>query len=126
MQYDPCLRQRARTLFTAFLLLGCTATAWGADSYNPANRQLTIPTISIGSAVYRNMVVTVGSLISGPTGSSPIGSADSYDPATAHITVPAVTLGAATFYNVVANVTGLVSISSATGIDIYSGTSLTM
>jgi hypothetical protein len=126
MPFISCARGRARSLSAALLLLGCTATAYGTDSYIPATRQLRIPTITIGSAIYSNMVVTVGSLISGPTGSSPIGSADSYDPASGHITVPAVTLGAATFYNVVAQVTGLVSIGSSTGIDIYSGASLTM
>jgi hypothetical protein len=76
------LRHHAQSLTAALLFLVGAAAAYGADSYNPANKQLTIPTIAIGSATYSNMVVTVGKIISGPTGTSPNGSLDSYDPGT--------------------------------------------
>ena len=108
------------------LLSGCAAAAHGADSYNAGNRQLTIPAAVIGSATYSNMVVTVGSIVSGPAGSAPNGTLDSYDPGTNQLTVPAVTVGSGTYYNVVVTVGGLVSIGGVSGADSYNGGNLSI
>jgi N-acetylneuraminic acid mutarotase len=102
------------------LLAGCSA-GHAADTYNLASRQLTIPALAVGDALYTTVVVTIGGLVSGPAGTSAIGSVDSYDPASGQITVPAVHVGASTFYNVVATVAGLQSIGSVAGADTYTG-----
>ena len=70
-------RHHVRSLTSALLLLTCAAAAQGADSYNPSNKQLTIPSIAIGSTTYSNMVVTVRNIVSGPIGTAPSGSEDS-------------------------------------------------
>jgi hypothetical protein len=35
---------------TALLLLACATAAYGTDSYNPANKHLTMPSVAIGGA----------------------------------------------------------------------------
>ena len=71
------------------------------------------------------MVVTVGDIVSGPTGTSPNGNLDS-DTETNQLTVQSVTLGSATYYNVVVTVAGLVSIGAVSGADSYDGAGLTI
>jgi hypothetical protein len=117
MKYTSYLRRHTRSLITALLLLACTAGAWATDTYSPANHQLTIPTVAIGNATYSSMVVTVGSILSDPTGISPNGSEDRYNPANQQLTVPAVKVGTSTYYNVVVAVADLVSIGGVTGVD---------
>jgi len=124
MQRLSSVRHRAQALAATLVFLSCAGAAYGTDTYNPLNKQLTIPHVAIGSAAYSNMVVTVGRIVSGPTGTSANGPVDSYDPGTSQLTVQAVNLGAATFYNVVVTVAGLVSIGSVIGADIYNGTDL--
>ena len=122
MQYTASLRHHARVILAALLFLGCTCEAWGTDSYN--GTALTIPAVTIGTATFSNMVVTVANIVSGPSGSAPIGSVDSYNPATNELTIPAVTVGANTFYNVIIKVESLVSVGSVSGADVYTGTDL--
>jgi hypothetical protein len=86
--------------------------------------QLSLPAVSIGNASYTDMVVTIASIVSGPSGTSPRSSVSSYDPATGELTVPAVTAGATTYYNVVGRVRSLVSIGSVAGADVYDGIDL--
>jgi len=90
-----------------------------ADTYNSSNKQLTIPSVAIGDAIYLNMVVNVGHVVSGPSGSGPNSAQDVYNPANGQITIPAVTVGSNTYFNVIATVTGLVSIGSVTFADSY-------
>jgi uncharacterized repeat protein (TIGR03803 family) len=118
----PTLRG-ARSCATALLLLTCGA-AYGTDTYNIASRQLSIPSVAIGAATYSNVLVTVGAIISGPSGSTPKGSEDRYDPGNNQLTVQSVTVGAATFHNVVVTVAGLLSIGSVSGADSYNGVDL--
>lgn len=112
------------TYSTALLLLICASAASGADSYDPATKQQIVPSLTIGLATYANVVVTIGRLISGPTGASAKGAEDSYDPGNRHLTVQTITVGAATFDSAVVTVDGLVSIGSVTGADTYNGSTL--
>jgi hypothetical protein len=124
----------ARTLFngqstglftTALLCLVGSGAAW-ADTYDPVTRQLTIPTVIIGATSYSDMVVTVGSVVSGPSGTTPRGSVDAYDTASGHLTIPTVTVGTTTYHNVVVAVASLVSIGGINGSDSYDGSHLTI
>jgi uncharacterized repeat protein (TIGR03803 family) len=101
-----------------------TVTAPTLPTY--AGGQLTLPTVLIGNANYSNMVVTLGHIVSGPSGSAPIGAAATYDPATDQLTIPAVVAGSTTYYNVVITVGSLVSIGSVTGADLYNGAYLSI
>ncbi len=107
---------------TALLLLVCTCEAWGTDSYNGVD--LTIPAVTVGNAIFSNMVVTVAGIVSGPSGGAPSGNADSYNPANNELTIPAVTVGANTYANVIIQVGTLVSIGAVSGADVYNGTDL--
>jgi hypothetical protein len=120
------LRFRAQAPLAALLLLIFANAAHGADTYNLMTKQLTMASVSIGSATYTNMVVTVGSIVSGPTGTTPNGSVDSYNPANGQLSVPSVMVGGAHYFNAVVTVGRLVSIGSVTGADTYSGTDLTI
>lgn len=87
---------------------------------------LSIPSLTIGNATYSDVVVTVGTRVSGPTGTTPNGTKDSYDPLTNQLTIPTVLLGSTTYYNVIITVGSLVSIGSVAGADQYNGTYLTI
>src|SRR5208282_5537730 len=102
MQCISSLRQHAQSLTAALLLLLC-ATAACADTYSGG--VLTMPSLAIGSATYSNVVVNVGNIVSGPTGSFPYGptgiatdvTVDSYDPGTNELTVQSVRSGGTTY-----------------------------
>jgi 6-phosphogluconolactonase (cycloisomerase 2 family) len=115
------MNQYARASFSAMLLLIGAAQARATDSYDPATMVLTMPTLAIGSASYSNVQVTVGRLVTPPSGSSASGSVDRYDPVSGRLTVQSVTLNNQTYYNVVVTVQSLGSIGSVSGADSYSG-----
>jgi hypothetical protein len=98
----------------------------GADTYNPSNRQLSIPSSVIGSATYSNMVITVGGIVSGPMGATSSGAEDSYDPGSNQLTIQSVTVGPATYHNVIVAVADLLSIGSVSGADSFNGSELTV
>ena len=114
-------RKNARIL-AATLILTWTGAACGADTYNAG--ELSMPRVAIGGATYSNMVVTVGSIVSGPSGTGPYGVEDRYDPGSKQLTVQAVTAGSATYYNVVVTVADLISIGGVAGADTYDGSEL--
>ncbi len=124
MHHVPSLRLQARPLTTLLLLLACAFEACAADTYNLSNRQLSIPSVAVGSVTFTNMVVTVASIVSGPNGTSGNGSGDTYSPASNELTVPSVIVAGTTYYNVVVTVAGLVSIGGVSGADTYSGGNL--
>jgi phospholipase C len=112
----------ARSVLAATLIMSWSGAAYATDTYSAG--ELTMPSVVIGGATYSNMVVTVGSIVSGPSGTSAYGVEDSYDPGSKQLTVQAVTVGSATYYNVVVTVAGLVSIGGVVGADTYNGTEL--
>ena len=118
------LRLTAPSLLVLSLALGCAGAARASDTYVPSSKQLTLSSVSIGTATFTNMVVTVGSIVSGPTGSSAYTTSDTYDPISGHLSVPAVVVAGKPYYNVVVTVQGLVSIGSVAGADSYDGTHL--
>lgn len=126
MQRTVSLHHFARLLVACLLFLIGAAAASAADTYNVATRQLTMSSVLIGGATYSNMIVTVGALISGPSGSSANGNQDSYDPSSNRLTIQTVTAGSTTYYNVVATVAALVSIGGASGANTFNGTTLSI
>jgi uncharacterized repeat protein (TIGR03803 family) len=126
MQITSVFRHRAPSLLASSLFLVFASAACATDTYSPSNHQLSIHSLQIGSSTYSNMVVTIGRIVSGPTGSSSNGSEDTYDPGINQLTVRAVSVGSSTYYNVVVTVADLVSVGSVTGADIYNGTELTV
>jgi hypothetical protein len=87
---------------------------------------LTIPTLTIGAVTYYNVVMTVGGIVSGPSGSAPIGTAVTYNPANHEMTIPAGSVGNTIYYNVMIQVSGLVSIGGVSGADTYNGSALSI
>lgn len=126
MQRFQSLRQNKRSLGAALLLIFCATATYGADTYDPLSRQLSIPSVAVGSASYTNMVLTVLNIVSGPVGTFPYGSQDTYDPVTNNLTVPSVLVGSTHYFNVVVAVAALNSIGSVSGADSFDGTYLTI
>jgi hypothetical protein len=87
---------------------------------------LTVPSISIGAVTFYNVVVTISGIVSGPSGSAPIGTAVTYDPASHEMNIPAGSVGSTIYYNVMVKVSGLVSIGGVTGADTYNGSELSI
>lgn len=50
--------------FLVLMLFTWIHTSYAADTYNPANNQLSIPSVQVGSTTYNNVVVTVGNILS--------------------------------------------------------------
>jgi hypothetical protein len=123
MQSTSLLRQHARSVIAALLLLPCATDGFAADTYSAG--QLSIPSLSIGNGVYSDVVVTPGSIL-GVAGGAPNGARDNYNPFDTQLTIPDVTVGTHSYANALVTVGGLVSIGSATGVDTYSGGQLTI
>jgi hypothetical protein len=107
-------------------MLAAATRAGAVDTYDPATRQLTIPTLKIGAATYSDVVVSIARVVSGPSGTSATGSVDSYDPASGELKVPEVFVGSIPYFNVVAAIGYLASIGSVSGADGFSDTILTV
>jgi uncharacterized repeat protein (TIGR03803 family) len=101
-----------------------TAFAGAPDIYNPANHQLTIPSIVIGSVTYNDLVVTVSSVLHAPYGNAGSNIGDTYTASNQQLRIAEVMVGSTTYWNPVVLVSGLVSIASISGADGYDGTNL--
>jgi hypothetical protein len=126
MKCISLLRHFVRLLTSVLALLVIVSEAYAVDTYNPLSKQLTIPSLAIGSTTYTDMVITVGSIVSGPTGTTPLGSGDTYNPASNQLTVPSVLVGTTSYNNVVVTVSGLTSVAGVSGADSYDGTYLSV
>jgi hypothetical protein len=126
MRFTSLLRLRARAVLAALVFLAGVTEALGFDTYNAGTKQLSAPTVTIGGATFNNVVLTVASIVTPPSGSSPNGTSDSYNPVNNDLTIPAVKLGSTMYFNVVVKVAALGSISSVSGADAYGGTDLSV
>ncbi len=110
----------------ANLTVFLNSNGWGALDTEPAYSagRLTLPSVSIGGATYSDMVITVGGIVSGPTGTSAESGGDVYNPATNRMAISEALVNATTFHNVVITVGSLVSIGGVEGADIFDGTDL--
>lgn len=106
------------------LLAAGPVAAFGADSYSGG--VLTMPSLSIGSLTLTDVVVEVGSIVSGPGGSTAAGTTDDYDPASGYLSVATVVVGTNTYYNIVCTVKQLVSIGGVSGADSHTGADLSI
>ena len=124
MHHRSFLRRGALALVSAFLLAAWSAAVHATDTFDGTH--LSIPQLTIGVSDYLNVVLDISAqdIISGPSGTSPLGGADQYDPATQKLYIPAVTFAGGTYYNLVAHVGSLVSIDQVYPSDTYNGTDL--
>jgi VCBS repeat protein/FG-GAP repeat protein len=102
------------------------SNAWSPFATMPSYGagQLTLPEVNIGRASYSDMVITVGKIVSGPTGTEPESSGDIFNPATGQMSISQALVNGATFHNVVITVGSLVSIGSVSGADSYDGSNV--
>ncbi len=82
--------------------------------------------MNIGAATYTNMIVTVGTIVSAPNGTSPNGPSDIYLPLANELVVPDVNVGSNQYFNVIVTLTGLVSLGGVSGADSYDGSDLSI
>lgn len=92
---------------------------YATDTYNHVNNQLTIPVVVVGDTIYRDVVITVGSILT--VGGSnldskypakPGNTMDSYDPYKNQLTIPNVSAYGFVYYDVVINVGTVLSVKS--------------
>jgi hypothetical protein len=88
------------------------------DSYDPATHILTIPLVQVGTRYYRDVQITVGTILSVGVAKGPSGVFDSYDAATGQLTIPVVRIGSALYTNALITVGAILSVGGA--VDSYS------
>lgn len=102
------------------LLAGISFNVYATDTYNHLNNQLTIPAVVLGNTVYKDVVITVGPILT--VGGSnqdpkypakPSTTADSYDPYTNQLSIPNVSAYGFVYYDVVINVGTVLSVGSS-------------
>ena len=98
-----------KKILTSIYFLLAVAQVWAVDTYNPANGQLTIPTVVVGDKLYTNVVVAISGVVA-VNGGAVNSYWDTYNTSNGQLTIPAVTVGSITYNNVVASVGIVVSI----------------
>ena len=101
-------------------LLGIAPTANATDTYDHVTNQLSIPAVVLGDTIYRDVVITVGPVLT--VGGSNLDSKyvpkpsttfDSYDPYKNQLTIPNVNAYGFVYYDVVVNVGTVLSVKSS-------------
>ncbi len=106
-------------LFLSLVALFSPAV-YATDTYNHVNNQLSIPAVVLGETIYRDVVITVGPILT-VGGSSldskypakPADTMDSYDPYKNQLTIPSVKAYGFVYYDVVVNVGTVLSVKSS-------------
>jgi hypothetical protein len=88
------------------------------DSYDPATRILTIPLVQVGARYYRDVQITVGTVLGVGVAKGPSGVFDSFDGATAQLTIPVVRIGSTLYTNALITVGAILSVGGP--VDSYS------
>ncbi len=106
-------------LFLSLVALFSPAV-YATDTYNHVNNQLTIPAVVLGETIYRDVVITVGPVLT--VGGSnldskylakPASTMDSYDPYKNQLTIPSVNAYGFVYYDVVVNVGSVLEVGSS-------------
>ena len=101
-----------KKLLASVILFFVMAQACAVDTYNPANGQLTIPTVVVGDIAYSDVIVNVVNVLS--VGSAPAnGVIDFYNSSSGLLTIPSVQVENVNYYNAVVSVGGVVSVGSS-------------
>lgn len=102
------------------LLTFLSPAVYAADTYNHVNNQLTIPAVVLGETIYRDVVITVGPILTvgGSNQDSnypakPSTTPDTYDPYKNQLTIPNVNAYGFIYYDVVINVGTVLSVGSS-------------
>lgn len=106
-------------LFLSLVALFSPAV-YATDTYNHVNNQLTIPAVVLGETIYRDVVITVGPILTvgGSNQDSnypakPSTTPDTYDPYKNQLTIPNVNAYGFIYYDVVINVGTVLSVGSS-------------
>jgi hypothetical protein len=101
----------------ASVLVFLTFNASATDTYNHLNNQLSIPAVILGDTVYRDVVITVGEVLTvgGSSNDSkypakPSTTIDTYDPVTNRLTIPNVNAFGMVYHDVIVTVDKVISI----------------
>ena len=101
-------------------VFGISPSVQAADTYNNVNNQLTITSVVLGDTLYRDVVITVGPILT--VGGSNQDSKyvpkstntyDTYDPYKNQLTIPSVNAYGFVYYDVVINVGTVLSVKSS-------------
>ena len=106
-------------------LLFFVNTVWAADTYNPVNNQLSIPAVEVNGTIYRDVVITVGNILS-LSGGTPKKDIDKYDVATGQLAISTVYVGNSIYNNVQIQVGTIVSVGGTGATDLSNLTGTTV
>ena len=101
-----------KKILISISLLVSFVQAWALDTYNPANGQLTIPLVQVGTTTYSNVVVTIGNVLSVGNGNSKT-AIDVYDTSTGQLNISNVLVVSAIYSNVVVTISNVISADGA-------------
>jgi hypothetical protein len=111
---NTSIKKAARSL--ALLTAALTPLLAGAgNTFNPANNQIAMSAVTVGTTLYTNAVVTIGQVIK-VGGGTAAATLPSYDSVRNQLTLPSVTVGSVTYSNVVVSVASVTSVAGSSTI----------
>ena len=83
------------------------------DTYNSQNNQLTIKNVSVGKAIYKNVVIEVDKVVNiGSPLSTPLPNFDTYDTTTGIVYLPTVIVGSNVYHNISITISKVISVGN--------------
>lgn len=90
---------------------------WAADSYNLINNQLSIPAVEVNGTIYRDVVITVGDILT-LRGGSPKKDIDTYDISNGQLSISSVYVGNLIYNNVQIKIGSILSVGGTGAVDL--------
>ena len=89
-----------KLILISMFLLGVSFNVFAVDVYDPVKNELTIPKVQVGNTLYKDVIITVGTVVSlDSLKATEI--FDVYDAVKNQLIIPAVVVGAITYKNAV-------------------------
>lgn len=109
---EPMLKKslsNSLVILHTFILI--TFNAYATDLYDPANNQLRISQVVVGTTIYSDVMVNLGNILS-VKGGPALSNYDTYNPTLNELTIPSVTMSGVTYTNITVNVAQVLGIGS--------------
>jgi hypothetical protein len=106
-----------KKILAVLIVISSAFKVWAADTYNPINNQLSIPAVEVNGTIYRDVVITVGEILS-LSGGSPKKDIDIYDVLTEQLSISSVYVGNLIYNNVQIKIGSIVLVGGIGSIDL--------
>lgn len=102
-----------KTILVA-VLANTAGTLMAADSYDTSSSVLTIAQVKVGTTLYKNVTVLLGTVVSaGSTTEIVADTYDTYDTSTSRLSIPVVAVGSTTYYGATVTLSNVLSVGSS-------------